>query len=84
VLLESNCLTEHIKNPAGFAKWNDRIQQIPKYFIEETVSGSVAFGLPEAHVEFCTQFLLSRREKLLQLVQNHKDVFTNIERELFQ
>ena len=70
-----HCLASRLPSIDGMLEWNERIRQVPEFFIRECVQAASEVGLPADQVEFCSTFLLERRRRLMQLVYDHRTSF---------
>jgi hypothetical protein len=78
-----HCLVGEIRSLQGMRHWHDRIQSIPEFYIREIVTAAAEVGLPSDQVNFCTSYLLHRRDKLLDLVKRHRANFLKVEAQLW-
>jgi hypothetical protein len=76
-IINGHCLTGEIRTLDGFENWNEKIRSLPKFYISETVADAVKLGLPQDDAEFCTDFLLARRSRLMKLLRKYKGEFFN-------
>jgi len=56
---------------------------VPEYYIREVVESTKNGGIPEEKVEYCAQFLIERRSKLLSLVKKNQANFPSVEPTFF-
>lgn len=71
-------LAAHMTSGAAFAHWNDRIAQVPEYFIREAVEHGADSGMSQDDKKFCADFLIERRDQLMDLVEATKANFPKI------
>jgi hypothetical protein len=76
--LGNHVLAGHIENDELFDSMLARIEQMPDYFIEETVSGAEDYGLDGATAERLRNFLGDRRSHVRQLILDNKGAFPGI------
>jgi len=74
-LIASNCLTPRIRRVDGFSMWGKRIKELPEYYIRDVLAGSQKIGVKKEDADFCVNFLLQRRKKLLTIVRKHRKKF---------
>jgi hypothetical protein len=74
-----HCLAAEISSHSGLMRWEERIQAVPDFYIWEAVAEAVEVGLPEADKDFCAQFLLDRRQRLMDLIRNSRPVFPRLQ-----
>lgn len=73
-----HCLLPHIRSFSGFPKWAGRMKAIPEYYIRESVSDNSAFGISTSDAEFCADYLVLRRTKLMDLLLANRPEFPKI------
>ena len=78
-----HCLVGELQSLAGMQRWQDRICSIPEFYIQEVVAAAAEVGLSINQVNFCASYLLRRRDKLLDLVKQHRANFIKVGRELW-
>lgn len=76
-----HCLAGHLENTEHVQEWIHRIGAVPSFYINELVESAVEVGLPHEAWEHCAQFLLGRRDNLLNLVKGEPAHFPSIDRE---
>lgn len=74
-----HCLASAIQSLDGFAEWAERIKLVPDYYIREVISSTVELGLPEDQVNFCSDYLIERKSKLMGLIRTHDHVFSSVD-----
>jgi hypothetical protein len=74
----SHCLAPEINTFDGFDIWNERIKQIPDYFIEGLVEACSLVGLPDAHKNACTDFMKKRRYELEDILNKNLASFPKL------
>ena len=73
-----HCLAPVLTSLDKMQEWNERIQAIPEFWIEEALKEAAQVGLSREWIADCRVFLLERREKLVTLVQTHQHLFPKI------
>lgn len=73
-----HCLAAEVTATAGFNAWYDRILSIPTFYIEEVVASAVSAGLPQNEVQFCTAYLLARRQQLRNIFHANRAAFPKL------
>ncbi len=73
-----HCLLPHLAALDGMQEWFNRINAVPEFFINEVVQSATTVGLPQEEVHFVSDYLLNRRSKLLDLIKNHRNIFTQV------
>jgi len=76
--IDRHCLAQEIKSVEGMREWNDRINQLPEFYIREGIKNGEALGLPADITDLCTKFMLDRRMMLLRLIHDNQYLFPNI------
>lgn len=71
----NHCLVPHISNIKPFIAWNQKVSQIPEFFILEAVRECVKVGFPAELENVCASHLLERRKKLLDLIKRNSGLF---------
>jgi hypothetical protein len=82
--IENHCLAEELTRLDGVKEWADRIASVPDFYIREVVKSAESVGLPTEQVEFCSEFLLERRGKLLALIRENTEQFPKIQSSLWE
>jgi hypothetical protein len=77
--LDDHCLVPHIRNLQSCYDWHNKIESIPDHFISAIVNESKKCGLDPDLVKPCEQFLLSRRESLIDVLNDNMDKFSSLE-----
>ena len=67
-----HCLADRIKSLWAFYDWHDVMMGIPSLYIRQSVALAATVGLPENDIEFCTQYLLDRRQRLPSIFLEHR------------
>ena len=70
-----HCLANRLPSLDGMVEWSERMRAIPEFYIREAIADAVDLGLPTNQQDFCTAFLLTRRERLLRLVRDNQAAF---------
>ncbi len=70
-----HCLAREVTALTHMPRWSERISAIPEYYIREVVQDARDLGLPNGDADFCIDFLLERRGRLLDLVQQERATF---------
>lgn len=78
ICIGGHCLAQEINTFDGFDIWNERIKQIPDYFIEGLVEACSLVGLPDAHKNVCTDFMKKRRSELEDILDNNLASFPKL------
>jgi hypothetical protein len=79
-----HCLADRIRTLWAFDEWHQRIMDIPVGYIRDSVELASRVGLPPNEVEFCTQYLVERRERMREFFfRQRKQVFPNLKEDLF-
>jgi hypothetical protein len=73
-----HCLAQEIDTYDGFDIWNERIKQIPDYFIEGLVEACELVGLPTANKNACTDFMKKRRSELKDILDKNLASFPKL------
>lgn len=81
--IETHCLAEHLETIRPMQPWFERINQLPEYWVSETMERAVHVGLPVEEAQFCMEFLLRRRSRLLELVAAHRASFPRVQVDLW-
>lgn len=65
----------NLKDLGGMRDWISRIKCVPDFYIEEVVKAAVEVGLESTAVQFCSDYLKDRRDRLEQLIRNNVNRF---------
>lgn len=76
--IDRHCLAQEIDSLDHFKYWSTRINELPEYYIKEGIENGQVLGLPSAISEECTEFLINRRQSLLELILNNKHLFPKV------
>lgn len=76
--IERHCLAAELRDLTGLREWFERINVVPEFYIREAVREAVSAGLGNESIDFCTEFLLSRRSRLIELVLADRARFTRV------
>lgn len=76
--IDQHCLAREIRSFEGIKDWYDKINQLPEFIIRDGIKNGQELGIPSAYVDYCVQFMLDRRKKLLELIYNNQFLFPNI------
>lgn len=71
----NHCLARHIIDGFPFARWIDRIRQIPDYYLREVLTDAIPIGLEKGNVTFFFDLLVERRRDLPQLLEANQSHF---------
>ena len=71
----NHCLAAHLVDELGFTEWIRRIQEIPTFYIRQVLKDAVTVGLRSHNVNFFFHLLLERRNRLRQLLKDHRSSF---------
>ena len=74
-----HCLASELRSVAGMAFWNERINQVPEFYIRAAVEAAIDIGLPADRVGSSLDFLLQRRPRLLDLMKDNRGAFPRID-----
>jgi hypothetical protein len=73
-----HCLAAELRDLTGLREWFDRIVSVPEFYIRSAVHEAATVGLASADVDFCIEFLLSRRNRLIELVSAERARFPRV------
>lgn len=76
---QDHCLMEVIDSDIHFKKWTDRISTIPDWFINDICKASKPLGANRDEVKAVAEFIISRRNSILDIIGRHKSEFKSIE-----
>lgn len=77
---EDHCLANRIKSLCNFSEWHRRMMDIPNSYIRDSVELATAVGLPQADVDFCTDYLIDHRSRLREIfVATRELAFPNLD-----
>lgn len=76
--LGQHCLAPVLKNFDGAQEWNNRILQVPEYYIKQIFIDSVDLGLDASLVPYCVDYFLERRQQLFSLLKRSDYTFINL------
>jgi hypothetical protein len=80
ICIGEHCLAERIKSLWSFDDWHRTMLSIPEHYIRDSVEMASTLGLPEEDIDFCTQYLIDRRNQLRELfIQHRKKTFPNLD-----
>lgn len=71
----NHCLAGHLVDELSFSEWIRRIQAIPTFYIQQVLKDAVTVGLHSDNVHFFFDFLIKRRNRLRQLLNDHRSFF---------
>ncbi len=74
----NHCLANHVQSLAPVRDWYRRIKEVPEWMIREAVPDGRTLGVEAGKTHECIDFLLQRRERLLDLIQDHPGEFPNV------
>ena len=77
-LAHSHCLTPHLTDLVGVDRWLGRLNEVPRFWVEDAVQSAVSVGLPAADVQYCIDYLLNRRSALRGLLQQQQNAFRSV------
>lgn len=77
--IRKHCLAGELRSFDGMREWSERIESIPEFYIRDVLAAAVEVGLPKTDKEYCTDYLLRRRDRLLKLVRDNRDCFSKVE-----
>lgn len=77
-LVQGNCLIRHIRNLNGLNEWYQKIKSIPDFYIKEVIESTISLGLKPEISNFCIDFIMDRRTRLLEILKNNKHIFPNV------
>ena len=75
----NHCLIAELTSLADMDDWFNRINSIPEYYINEIIQAGVAVGLPSGDQAFCVDYLLTRRQRLRELIHKQVRRFRNVQ-----
>jgi hypothetical protein len=64
----NHCLASKLPDLSHFNKWHERIKSIPEFYIREVLVSATKVGLSEEDVDFCVEYLVTRRSRLAAIV----------------
>ena len=73
--IENHCLAPHVTQTQHFQEWSDRINSVPEYYIRESLGHGEGIGFTKDDIDFGLNYLLSRRERLMGMVDKQKGKF---------
>lgn len=73
--LGNHCLARAIRSLAALPRWVEKIQSLPEWYVDEIVSSAAGLGVDPGTAGKCRDFLLDRRERLLQFFENADNLF---------
>jgi hypothetical protein len=76
--LGDHCLLPHITSLTGIEEWLKRIASVPEFYIREVIDDTVSIGLDSSLVTFCVDFMLERRQRLLDILKDHRSIFPKV------
>jgi hypothetical protein len=76
--IASHCVARCLSSLRGLRPWFDRIASLPEFYIRQVLQDAVEVGLPAADKDFCAEYLLERRTRLLDLVRSNTGSFPKI------
>lgn len=79
----NHCLLRELTSFVDIHDWHNRIIQVPEYYIRNSIESAVDLGLPPNLVDYCFDYLLERRVRLIDLVRNHKGLFGNVQPQIW-
>lgn len=74
----SHCLANDLTSFDDLAWWCELIRIIPRHYIQAVINEAVDVGLPAGRVDYCVDFLVRRRDKLLDLFRRDRALFPNV------
>jgi hypothetical protein len=80
----NHCLRPVLKSFAGMELWHERILSLPEYYIRDVVESAKDLGFSATDVQICTDFLLERRSRLMDLVHAHSGEFPSLVPDLLE
>lgn len=80
---DHHCLGKELNSLEGMREWVDRISLVPEFYIREVVESVKSVGLSSDQADFCKDFLLERRGKLLDLVRANTAYFQKVQPSLW-
>jgi hypothetical protein len=70
-----HCLAPQLSDLDGMQEWADRIAAVPDYYIKETVADVIGINVPKELADWTADYLLNRRNRLVDLVKANITVF---------
>lgn len=81
--IDRHCLAPKLNSLGSLPAWIEKIEHISEFYIRGVVESSSSIGLQEKYVDLCTDYLLERRKRLVELIRSHKDKFPKVQAELW-
>lgn len=82
-LIAEHILTPEIRQTTGFEEWATHIKALPESYIVGAVQSAVGLGLETKDAGPLTEFLLERRNGLMDIVRAHRAAFVKADGSLF-
>jgi hypothetical protein len=77
---DNHVLAQDLKSLTDLPEWIDRINQIPEFYIRDSLLEASQHGLPYSDFDHCFEYLLARRERLLSLFRQYRnDAFPELQ-----
>lgn len=73
-----HCLLDAITADVHFAKWTDRIQLLPDFYIEEVCQAAVGTGIDRSEAAAAIDFLKHRRDNYHQVLSTFRAEFRGV------
>ena len=74
-----HCLLDHISDDRWFSKWLGRIRVIPDFVIQDLCTKAASLGITAAEADAAQDFLLYRRDKLEDIINDNRCEFPAIQ-----
>jgi len=81
--INGHCLLPFFDRIDLMLDWINRIERVPDFYIDEVVKSTVALGLPETEVGYCSEYLRHRRDALRGLITQNRASFPRTQTHLF-
>jgi hypothetical protein len=78
-----HCLAREMLDFSYIIDWNKKVLALPEFYIKEVVSSANVVGLPVDDISFCSDYLLRRRNKLLDLMRANRPAFPKVQATLW-
>ncbi len=80
ICIGEHCLANRIKSLWSFDEWHRTMMGIPDIYIRDSVEIAATVGLPKDDIDFCTRYLIDRRNQLREIfIRHRKSTFPNLD-----
>lgn len=76
--INNHCLLPYLDRIDHLMRWVDRIEKVPDFYIGEVISSTMALGLPEIEIDYCTDYLCMRRDALGKILISESNRFSAV------